>query len=267
MLEQLAYRSASGQAHPFEGMRRKGAGFDLEWHAAEWSSDDLGVSRAARRMRLPTLYFTSPEAASALFDAAEGDLRAQTPGALEAGGWSLACYLAPGETKERRSCGGGMWSLEMAALPAVPYWTRERTYTFWRVDEGTPDDPWLDFPYDLPYDFFHDTSATRTVTNPAARDSEFALRVYGPCSNPTVYVAGGPRSVLTTVGSGEILTVDSRDHTVVLIDVTGARLNRFWARDRDNDVFAPVPPGPVEVSWNRGFVFDLVLYEDRGAPR
>ena len=91
--------------------------------------------------------------------------------------------------------------------------------------------------------------------------------IYGPCSNPAVYIAGHEYRVNCDVGENEYLTIDATTKRIYLTQNDGKEINVFNNRNRDSYIFEKIPPGNSTVSWDGDFSFDVILLEERSAPK
>ena len=75
-----------------------------------------------------------------------------------------------------------------------------------------------------------------------------------------------------TVPAGGYMVVDGMAGTVEVVDGNGdvasvfAKAHRGGGAGRGEYIFEKIAPGEHEVSWSRGFGFDVTVYEERGEP-
>lgn len=193
----------------------------------------------------------------ALHDDFENDVRNLTPGRVTFGDWYCDCYItasstAPGSVSH--------WTEnEITVYVPSGFWIRQESHTF---SPQTPSPTgFLKYDYDYNYDYTPPALSLATWNAGTKFESKFIMKIYGPCTNPLVTINGHPYLVRVSVSSGETLVINSANNTVMLGNV-----NAFDDRDKENSVFAPIPPGALSVEYGK-FSFDLTLLEERSEPK
>ena len=73
------------------------------------------------------------------------------------------------------------------------------------------------------------------------------MRIFGPCVNPEVTIAGHLYNVNVSIGDGEYLEIDSRQDrrnlAIILHGIYGTEDNCFGKRNVDSSPFKKIPPG------------------------
>jgi len=148
-----------------------------------------------------------------------------------------------------------------------PAWYREETYSFVSASgDATAIGGGTDYPYDYTYDYAMSLTG-RNIVCDSVGDNAFRLRIYGQVQNPVVIIGGHTYAINGTIAAGESLLIDSMAKTIMLTTSTGAKVNWFDKRVRDNYIFQPIPAGQNMVSWVGAFGFDLTVIEKRSEPR
>lgn len=230
----------------------------------------------------------------------EKDVVRHTPGRLYFGEYYLPCYIFASEKTEWES---GITSIEnnFKLVEAYPYWVKETFFQFHPENgESEKKGPFpiaigenherkklksgatfLEFPFDLcrndtkktlyplfdtPFELCR-TKGRRIIDNPAFRESNFYMTIYGFVDNPQVIIAGHPYIVYATLYEGERLIIDSRNNTIVKIGRLGEKTNLYNARGKQYSVFKKIPSGTQSLSWSGAFGIDLRLYDERSEPK
>lgn len=118
---------------------------------------------------------------------------------------------------------------------------------------------------DYKYDYYHNHQLAR-LDNDHFVESGFKMTIYGPCTEPKIWIGDHLYHVAVTLYDSEYLVIDSRERTVVRYARNGVQENCFGKRDNKNYVFQKIPPGKNAVKWNATYSFDLALYQERSEP-
>lgn len=274
----ITYTNRNGEVLEF------GPGSIYHYHAhalRDWSLDAsiengrvTSVERTPKALSLPVALCCKGEdgiaARNRLADVIAADTAAGEPGTIRIGSFSLSAYIV-GSSKDNWWFDDGIMEATLDVLPATGAWSRETTASF--VIDRTDDlrgPGSLDFPYDFPYDYAPNRAARR-FDNPSAAPSPFRLVVFGPASSPYVWIGNNLHQVNVDVPPDHLLTIDSRDKSICLVDAGGGTESAFSKRLRGAKgsgtyIFEPVPAGESAVSWNNTFGFDLTVFDERNEP-
>ena len=102
--------------------------------------------------------------------------------------------------------------------------------------------------------------------NDTASSAPMILKIFGACSNPSVYVGENEYSVNTTIAAGEYVMIDQRDKSIVRVSQSGARTNIFNLRKKSVDNFLPASPGALAVSCSGQFACEVTFLTQRSEP-
>lgn len=145
-----------------------------------------------------------------------------------------------------------------------PFWIREHPYYFKSSEITSTDNK----RYAGKYAYRYANGLTNTaITNEHYAECNFRLIVYGPCTQPSIYIGGYEYRFNIALQEGEYLEVDSTEETVTKYMKSGVKINAFNNRNFKNSVFQPIQTGRQEVSWNGRFDFDIIMYEERSEPK
>ena len=211
------------------------------------------------------------EAINSLCDIADYDVQAKKPGRLYVDGSYLDCYIIASD-KESWESPVLYLQVTLTVIAEYPIWWSEQSFSFGVVDasDGEEDDDFVlenAVGTDFPYDFANDATRRMIDNSGAYRGSEFILRIYGPAHNPSITVGEALYSVETDLEINEVLEINSYMRTIVKRNtISGVSQNCFGSRSRDNDIFARIPSGHINLYYSGDFAFKLVLLEDRSEP-
>ncbi len=240
---------------------------DHEWEPEEFGERILGFKKSICKKTVNVdVIKNSKESSRALsnklVDFFEGDVRRASPGKLYIGEYYLPCYIySAAKTRWETDV---VMSCELGIVTDYPFWCRERLFSF-RADVGVQEG-FLDYPYDYSYDYAS-PSNMRFLHNDHYYESDFKCIVYGPCENPRFMINEHIYEVRTLLYDNEYLAFDSRDKSLVKTDYQGNESVIFNSRNKEYDLFRKIPPGRNNVTWNLGFDFDIILFQERSEPK
>ncbi len=213
---------------------------------------------------------TIQRAVDYLEEVAEKDIISVSPGKLYVGNSYLKCWLT-GTSKDRWVNDLDSISNELTILSDYPYWITEEKFSFLRQEQSGEISPWLEYPYDVPYEYTK-VRNIQYIQNSNYTDSGFRMIIYGPCINPLVRVAGHIYELKTTLYDGEYAIIDSstrysKDRKIVKVKIDGTQEDIFNSRNTESEIWKKIPAGRSIVSWNGDFGFDIILFNERGTPR
>lgn len=273
MLEQLTYRNHLNETFSFgeNGVFVDESEIhDYEWTVQKQGNRVTGLEYGITKRKLPVIIICDTEEAgiearNRLFEIAEKDALAMEYGRIVLGDYYYKCYITKSQKKEYLKT-KRLLRLTLTLTTDRPYWCREESFAFLPSVTTFSAGKISDYPMDYPMDY-HTVVANTELYNGGFVPSNFRLIIYGPASEPVVYIGGHAYSVNCEIGDGEHLTVDSVAKTILLTAVDGAQVNKFHDRGRESYVFQKIKPGANAVTWDGGFGFDVVLLEERSEPK
>lgn len=159
----------------------------------------------------------------------------------------------------RKNC---IATLEISAT--YDYWITEKVKKFYKASESGAGIG-FSFPSKFPFKFTR-TKKDKSVNNAHYSPSKARLIFYGSAHNPSITIGGNIYRVYTELGENDYLVVDPTDKTVIKYSA-GQIINLFDDRDKENDIFKPVPPGESTVDYSGTFAFDVILLQERSLPK
>ncbi len=189
----------------------------------------------------------------------ERDIIAKTPGRLYCNGNYIYCYITKIKASNfyRKNC--------MAALEITvdyPYWINEYTKRFYT--SGGLGGNGLRFPFKLPMKFTK-PQKDKSLINSHYAASKAKIIIYGGAVNPKIKIAGNVYQVYVTLGNYEYLVIDQMSKTITK-RISAYSANLFNSRNKDYDIFKPIPAGTNVVDYDGTFAFDVILYRERSLP-
>lgn len=270
MLEQLKYKNHMNEVIDFgrNGIFAMASDLhDYSWTVVQKNNRITGFQREVTTRTLPVtiLCGTVAEGVAArnrLMEVAERDVLAKQPGKIIIGDYYFECYITASKKssylKTRR-----LMETSLTITSDKGYWVKENLHSFRKAGAAGQG---LDYEFDFAYDYTSDFLLS-SLNNTDFTASNFRMILYGPCSDPAVYVAGHAYTVNCDVGTGEYLTIDSGAKTVTRVAADGTVINEFNQRGRNQYVFEKIPAGNNTISWNGDFDVDVILLEERSEPK
>lgn len=242
--------------------------FDYEWG---YSSKAEKINSFTRGIKEKTLtlsilnYSKSAyyDAVNHFFETVEVDVLNKSSGRLYIGDAYLNCYIIT-STKSDWENDIELLDNDITLVTDFPFWIREHPYYFKSSEITSTDNK----RYAGKYAYRYANGLTNaSITNEHYAECNFRLIIYGPCTQPSVYIGGYEYLFNIVLQEGEYLEVDSAAETVTKYMNSGVKVNAFNNRNFKNSVFQPIQTGRQEVSWNGRFDFDLILFEERSEPK
>ena len=248
--------------------------FDWQWNISAYDRAirDGGRAVAARRpvqdrtVVLDVFADTQADhnaAIDRLHNVLEYDLCTLTPGKLWINDRYVRCFAtASVKTIDRDWSTYTVVGLTLKLIS--PAWVKEEPVTVLPVTTATDtaDKKYLG---KYPYKYSEGGSVARFVNDTAA-PAPMILKIFGACSNPSVYVGGNEYSVNTSVAAGEYVVIDQRDKSICRVGQSGTRSNIFNLRKKSVDNFQYAPSGSLTVSCSGQFACEVTFLTQRSEP-
>lgn len=271
MLEKIIYKNHINESISFgeaDAYANENTLHDFEWSVKSKNNKISSLEKKITKNSIPVIIKCGSDAEgiaikNRLFEICEKDVLALQHGRLIIGDYYMKCFVTSckysGYSKSKQYA-----KLTLTVQTDYPYWVKETKTTFGLggADVGRN----LDYNNDFPYDYRPNILRDRLV-NANFVPSNFQIKIYGSCNNPTVYIGGHEYTVNESVGKGEYLTIDSVEKTITLTDFNGDEINCFNLRNKDSYIFEKIPVGELNVSSSTSFVFEVILFEERGVPK
>lgn len=240
---------------------------DYEWDIVKSSSSIAGFEKEITKKSINIDILKGPKGSSrelmnALSDVFEWDIAVGIPGKLYIDSNYLLCYVYSSEKSNWET--DVITSSEYGIITDTPFWITESTKSF--ASSGSQTSLGLDYPYDYSFDYAPKVSSDM-IANDNYAATDFRMVIYGPAVNPAVTIGSNTYKIYTEVKTGEYLVIDTQEKAVKQYDNTGGMTVKYNSRDKDYEIFAPIPPGVSPVIWDGDFGFDVTMYMKRSEPK
>lgn len=195
----------------------------------------------------------------------EPDMFARKPGKLWLGSQYLMCYLAVSSIFNSHSTRSYFATKTLTILAEDTFWYTEDTKHF-HAGTGEVSGNGKKYPGRYPYQY-GTGYANSVIINDHYADTPFVLTFFGPCSSPTISIAGNMYGVTTSADEGERIVIDQRELAIYKVDERGGRLNMFENRIKESSPYAPLPAGESQVVHKNNFAFDITMLKQRSEPK
>lgn len=265
MLENIRYENHLGETIRFDGTENIiAAHSDLRDWSLVFDGDKFTFDETVEKS-VPLKIFGTADKVKAtrnrLFEIVNADTTAGEYGHLWFDDYYMLCYIA--ESKKSRYM-ADYGTITVKIWTDNPYWIKETTLEFRKtgvVESGLK--------YNRKYNYqYTDYSFNQTVTNEALSPAPFRMKIYGAASSPDVAIGNQHYQVNTSLLANQYLTLTAidKEKTIILTDQYGGKTNLFNNRNKNYDVFAPIPNGTFAVTWDGTFDFDLTVLDRRSEP-
>ncbi len=248
--------------------------FDWQWNISTYDRAirDGGRAVAARRpvqdrtVVLDVFADTQAEhdaALDRLCHVLEYDINALSPGKLWINGRYIRCFAYSSvKTIDRDWTTYTVVGLTLKIIS--PAWTAEETVTVLPTTSQSGGGN-KKYPGKYPYKYSEGGSVARFI-NDTAGTAPMIIKIFGPCSTPSVYVGENEYSVNTDIAAGQYVTIDQRDKSIQRVSQNGTRTNIFNLRKKSVDNFLPAPTGMLTVSCSGQFACEVTFLTQRSEP-
>lgn len=203
-----------------------------------------------------------------IFDA---DVIAGEPGKFVINGWELECLVVKAE---HVFYGTRDYVVNYEALATNPMWTRSTSRFFNGIGSGstTGEDFGRNYSYNdnilgRGYDYGYDEPVAHSATiSLTGSDNGYEAIIYGPATNPTIYINNEPITVNVTIASNERLRIVSNGstRTIDILQSDGSAESAFVYRDKEHSPFVSL--GKVNELTYGSIKFDFTTIERRSEP-
>lgn len=269
----VTYISSAGntyQLHTKDGIVHKRLPYRSWSWKARTTSLEQGVRvssfyRDAAQYKSELLFFGSVEEQTELIndlhDEFEGDLRRKQAGKFIVEGHYLECYVNSVDARHTN----GVTTDSIQIYAPHPFWKQDEKIILEKSDVTSGG--FLDFPYDFQYDYTAPVTGERQIESDFPFESEFRLVVYGQAVNPRIVVNGYVYLLYATVPAGAYVVIDSRQKSIMMYNANGTRTDLFNFRNKTNSIFAKIPAGNLDITWDSSYGADLTIFRERSEPK
>lgn len=241
------------------GMGGNASGFIREPKTVELSLRIRGIGRQNFTDRMNQLHAI-----------ADADNLAEKPGKLYVGDQYIACFLSvsggnpdgPGPTF------ANFVTMPVTVLITRPFWCTEKTYTFntSAVDPSLEDTTGKKYNGRYPYRYGRGMSVA-TLINTHYASCPMIINVFGAAADPSFQIGSNTYNVNVILTETQRLVIDQTENEIYTIGSDGSKTNVFNLRNKEHDIFLPVPVGESLVLYSGEFKMTITLVEQRSQLR
>lgn len=195
----------------------------------------------------------------------EVDVINKKHGRLYVGEQYLECYIIE-VRKTLWESGANVLDCHFKIVTEYPFWKTESKVSFDVRSEQVVSSGSKKYPNRYAYRYAGIPKQT-SIVNRHFVDSDVQIHIHGPAVYPSLVIGGNTYAVNTIIVDGETLIIDTASKTVIKTQVTGNEVNMFNSRNKEHDIFKPLPPGTQNIAWDGSFAFDIIIYEERSEPK
>jgi len=254
--------------YPFKMLTDTDA-FDYEWSYEQKNNRIRNIERALKTPSVNIVVSGNnqseyKENLEKLIECIECDIVSGTTGRLYFGDYYLPCFFCKSKKPDKYiNVKKSMITLSLVSSSAS--WIRDEQFEF-RYAEQEEDTSGHGYPYGYDYDYAASTGYTSQMSCSAIGDSDFILTIYGYASNPEIAIGDNVYRLNYTIQKGEIVKLDTKEQTIMLLKSNGIIINLFAYRDLEHYIFTRIKTGEQKVYWNGKFDFDIMLKNERSEP-
>ncbi len=195
---------------------------------------------------------------NSIFEIFEDDVLSKIPGKLYIGDYYFKCFVIASE--KQNIYPQNILNLDLTLVSDTNCWTKESTFEF-DIDTNLSGHGYV---YGYPYRYA--STGIKSFLNDTFSDCDFRLRIFGPATNPLIYIGDNIYKVNYSVNPREYLEINSFQKTLDLVQIDGTHVSVLNYRDRDNYIFQKIVPGMNYISWSNGFSFEITVFDERSEP-
>lgn len=272
----LYYKNSNGQilnldAYPFR-LLSKNTLFDYSWDYVTKGINNLSIAKFSKKMKKKSMSIVvSGDDVSDFYnnlntfvETTDIDVVNLSKGKIYFNDYYISCYVVA-SSKPSKFLNLTQTTLDIDLVVERDGWIKETTTFFGKITNEVYQTDGLGFPHDYPHDF-GSSLTNQLLVNDSYASSEFELRIYGSCTNPSISINSQVYGATTTLETGEVLIINSMERTIKRIRNTGQIDNMFYAQNRDFYIFEKIPIESSVVAWDGSFTFEIKLLAERSEP-
>ncbi len=193
-----------------------------------------------------------------MFEAFEDDVLNKIPGKLYIDDYYYKCFVIASAKQDLYQ--QNILNLNLTLVSDTNCWTKESTFEF-DIDTNLSGHGYV---YGYPYQYA--STGIKSFFNDTFSDCNFILRIFGPATNPFIYIGDNIYKVNYTINSREYLEINSFQKTVDLVQVDGTHVSVLNYRDCEHYIFQKIAPGMNYIGWDNSFSFEITVFDERSEP-
>ena len=180
------------------------------------------------------------------------------------GDYYLSCYFVKSKKQSRYETVKKV-IVNFSIIVEKDMWIKESTLQF-RYADLEVDTTGKYYPHNYPYSYGLGGGYNSSISVEAFGRMDFIITIYGYAHHPEICIGEHVYKVDYTIQPGEVLTIDSRKHKIILTKTNGITMNMFRYRDIRHYIFEKITAGELPVYWNGSYDWDILLLEERSEP-
>lgn len=199
-----------------------------------------------------------------MFKVFEYDVLLGIPGKLLIGEYYMECYIVE-SCKSNYINDKKIMNTSIKIASDTGNWIKKTRHEF--IHEDIPDISGRGYPYEYKYDYSMGSGYVNILENEHFASCDFIMKISGYAFEPSITIGGHVYKVNETIQINEILTINSKEKTIILTKNNGIQVNLYSKREKSSYIFEKISPGENQVYWNSGFNFEITLFEERSEPK
>ena len=270
MLERFSHTNSKGETLDFVAMGvyiNYNQLRDYEWEVTTENDRITGFKRGVKKKNIPFVFAVDEARANEIkdkfYEHFDVDVLTKRAGYFLINGYKYYCYVTK-SVKSDYLIAERHLKINVETTSDKPYWYREKLTTI-DFNSATENADTLKYPFTYPFTYGRANSSN--IINDDFIESDAIVRMYGEVINPLIKIGDNVYQVNTTIASGEYAEINTIDKTIFKYSNYGESTNIFETRNKDYNIFKPIPSGANTVSANEKFKVDIVLIEKRSEPK
>lgn len=201
-----------------------------------------------------------------LHDITEPDMIAAQPGRLYVDDQYLTCYLATAGKAPTHPVNSNFMTRTVTVLAVEPYWCTPVEITVNPTTDQASNDNGKKF--NLRYAYRYGTGLSgNTIINDHYAAAPAIIQFFGPVADPSITIAGTVYGVNVTLTATDRLVIDQIRHKIYIVSETGQQTSAFNDRNKEYDIFTPIPVGSNNIIYSGDFVVSITMIQQRSELR
>lgn len=247
---------------------------DFSWtkktHELRYGERLLGFTKEPKEYSVSLLFggsYDERKKALDLFHSAiEYDVITSKPGTLRWGEFTISCYIMSSKTQP--SSMNGYTQNDVTIYCPYPFWQKRRSKTLYVKDLPEQDYTGVkDYPNDYPYNYLSRAVRQDVCNNDSLYSTNWEIIINGYANHPVIQIGNLRIDMNLIIDTGEYLTINNIDKTIILTNSVGRKVNCFGYRNPSSYIFDRIKAGENLITWNGGYSWTLTLIEERSEPR
>ena len=250
--------------------------FDYQWNITTYDRALRDGGRAVSRRRpiqekalvLDVFADTQEEhdeALDRLHDVTDYDVCTLSPGRLWINDQYIRCFVYVSvKTLDRDWTTYTVVGLTLRAVS--PAWTAEQTVTRLPVAAESADGSGKHYEGKYSYRYTEGNDACRFY-NDTHSPAPMIIKIFGPCSAPSVYIGGNEYAINGDIESGEYVMIDQVEKHITKVAANGVKSNLFNRRKKSVDNFLYAPVGDIGITCSGDFACEVTFLTQRSEPK